>query len=133
MNNIVIHGRLTRDPELRTTNNGKEVANFCVAVNRRFDRDTADYFDCQAWGKAAVFIQQYFRKGQEILVRGSMQSRKWQDKDGNTVLTGSSLLTNKIFVERNRKTRQLQRKHRSHSTKMISFRLTTVICRFRRC
>lgn len=83
MNNIVIHGRLTREPELRTTNNGKEVANFCVAVNRRFDRDATDYFDCQAWGKAAAFIQQYFRKGQEILVRGSMQSRKWQDKDGN--------------------------------------------------
>lgn len=83
MNNIVIKGRLTKEPELNTTSNGKEVANFSVAVNRRFNRDETDFFDVKAWDKTGVFVCTYFKKGQEILIRGTMQRRKWQDKDGN--------------------------------------------------
>lgn len=83
MNNITIKGRLTRKPEIKVTDNGKEVANFTVAVNRRTDRETADFFDCAAWGKTAAFVETYFEKGQEIVLSGAMQSRKWEDKDGN--------------------------------------------------
>ena len=83
LNRVALVGRLTRDPELKTTNNGKEVANFTVAVNRRFQNDEADFFDVKGWGKTGVFVDTYFKKGQEILVRGSMQCRKWEDNDGN--------------------------------------------------
>ena len=82
MNHIVIKGHLTRDPELKTTATGKEVVRFSVAVNRRFDRDKADFFDCQAWDKTAVFVSTYFRKGQEVLVGGEMQRRVWDGEDG---------------------------------------------------
>lgn len=83
MNNIIIKGRISKDIELRTTQTGKEVAGFSVAVNRRFDKDNTDFFDVVAWGKTGVFVNTYFRKGQEILIQGSMQCRKWQDKEDN--------------------------------------------------
>ena len=85
MNSIIIKGRLSREPELRTTSDGKEVLNFSVAVSRRFsgEKDTADFFDCVAWGKTGVFVNTYFHKGQEIIAQGEMHRRKWQDKDGN--------------------------------------------------
>ncbi len=82
MNNIVIHGRISQDIEMRVTNTGKEVVNFSVAVKRRFDKETSDFFNCQAWEKNAAFINKYFKKGQEIIIQGAMQCRKWQDKDG---------------------------------------------------
>lgn len=83
MNNIIIKGRISKDIELRTTQTGKEVAGFSVAVNRRFDKDNTDFFDIVAWGKTGVFVNTYFRKGQEILIQGSMQCRKWQDTEGH--------------------------------------------------
>jgi len=83
MNNIIIKGRLTREVELKTTTSGKEVANFSVAVNRRFNKEETDFFNVQAWGKTGVFCSTYFKKGQEVLVQGEMQCRKYQDKDGN--------------------------------------------------
>ena len=83
MNSIHIKGRLTRDPELRNTDSGKQVANISVAVNRRFQKDKADFFNVTAWEKSAEFLNKYFRKGQEILVEGEMQSREYTDKDGN--------------------------------------------------
>ena len=82
MNNIIIKGRLTRSPELKTTNTGKEVANLSVAVPRRFSKDEVDFFNVRAWGKTGVFVNTYFTKGQEILISGSMQSRKWCGDDG---------------------------------------------------
>lgn len=83
MNNIVIHGRLTRDPELKsyTTNKGKpgQVARFGVAVNRRFGEET-DFFDCSAFNESGETIAQWFRKGDGIVLSGKMQSRKTDDK-----------------------------------------------------
>ena len=83
MNKIIIKGRLCKDVELKATATGKEVANFSVAVNRRFDKENSDFFDVQAWGKTGVFVNTYFKKGQEIIVSGEMHCRKWQDKEGN--------------------------------------------------
>ena len=86
MNNIVIHGRLTRDPELKTVSSGKEVCNFCVAVGRRFKgangEEKTDYFECEAWGSSGVFVSTYFRKGKEIIVRGEMQQNSYENKEG---------------------------------------------------
>lgn len=86
MNLIVIKGRLVRDPELRTTQSGISVCNATVAVDRSYKRDgepDADFFDCVFWKQGAEFVSKYFTKGKEILVQGSMQSRKYQDKNGN--------------------------------------------------
>lgn len=87
LNHIAIHGRLVRDPESRQTPTGVSVCNFTVAVDRSFTRQgeekQTDYFDCVAWRGLADTISKYFTKGKEIVVLGEMQSRKWQDKDGN--------------------------------------------------
>ena len=87
LNCISIHGRLTRDPEVRQTPSGVSVCNFTVAVDRNYtkqgeDKQT-DFFDCVAWRGLADMISKFFNKGKEIVVVGEMQSRKWQDKDGN--------------------------------------------------
>ena len=88
LNHIVIMGRLTRDPELRTTQSGISVASFTVAVDRDFggrdggERQT-DFFDCSAWRNTGEFVSRYFHKGSMIVVSGRMQSRKFQDRDGN--------------------------------------------------
>lgn len=83
MNVIIIKGRLVRDPELRRTQSGKAVCNISVAVNRPFAKDEVDYIDCVFWEQRAEFVSNYFTKGREILVRGSLQSRDYEDKDGN--------------------------------------------------
>ena len=87
LNKISIHGRLVRDPELKTTPSGVSVCNFTVAVDRSFTRQgeekQTDFFECVAWRGLADTISKYFTKGKEIVVSGEMQSRKWQDKDGN--------------------------------------------------
>lgn len=86
MNKIVIAGRLVRDPELRATNNGTEVCNFTVAVDRRVkkgEEKLADFVECTAWGKSGVFVSTYFKKGEGITLDGRLESRKYVDKDGN--------------------------------------------------
>ena len=88
LNHIVIMGRLTRDPELRTTQSGVSVTSFSVAVDRDFggrdggERQT-DFIDCVAWRQTGEFVSKYFHKGSMIVVSGRLQSRKWQDRDGN--------------------------------------------------
>lgn len=86
LNNIVIMGRLTADPELRTTTSGREVASFTVAVDRDFKQNgetVTDFIRCQAWGQTAVFIGNFFAKGRLICVNGRLQSRDYEDKNGN--------------------------------------------------
>ena len=80
-------GRLTRDPELRTTPSGVSTCSFTVAVDRRYksaDGQTqADFIQIVAWRHTADFVSKYFSKGSRILVTGSIQTRTWDDKDGN--------------------------------------------------
>lgn len=86
MNKISIMGRLTKDVELRTAQAGNEFGVFTVAVDNYKGKDkekTVDYFDCIAGGKAGVFINQYFHKGDGIVVHGEMHRSEYQDKDGN--------------------------------------------------
>lgn len=87
LNHITIMGRLTRDPELRYTQSGTPVASFTVACERDFtaqgqQRET-DFIDCVAWRQGGEFVSKYFVKGQMIVVDGRLQSRKWQDREGN--------------------------------------------------
>ena len=82
LNVVALQGRLARDPELRQTQAGKAVTNFTIACDR--GKDQTDWFDVVAWEKSAEFICKYFQKGSMILVEGRLQSRKYQDKNGNS-------------------------------------------------
>ena len=83
MNRIIIKGRLTRDPEMKTGGSGVEFCKFTVAVDRRNGKKEkeADFFDCTAFGKTGAAISQYMAKGREILVEGRMESSR-SEKDG---------------------------------------------------
>ena len=83
MNKVILKGRLTANPELKTTATDITVCDFSVAVNRRFNKEQTDFINCQAWRQTAEFITKYFTKGQEILVVGELHIEKW-DKDGET-------------------------------------------------
>ncbi len=86
LNNISLCGRLVQDIELKTTNTGKSVAQFTLAVERDFavngEKET-DFIPVVVWGGSAEFASKYFGKGKLMLVNGRMQVRKYQDKDGN--------------------------------------------------
>lgn len=87
LNVVVLTGRLTADPELRHTPNDIAVTSFTIAVNRRFARPgeerQTDFIDIVAWRNTAEFVCKYFTKGQLIAIEGSIQTRTYQDKDGN--------------------------------------------------
>ena len=79
-------GYLSKDPEVRYTQNNMPVANFSIAVNRRFkregDTETADFFNVIAWNKTGEFVGKYFKKGQQIIVSGRIENRNWTDQQG---------------------------------------------------
>ena len=79
-NKVVLVGRLTKDVELKTAKNDSYYTNFSIAVNRRFDKETADFFNCTAFGKTAEFLEKYTSKGSLVLVDGSIQIDKYNDK-----------------------------------------------------
>lgn len=86
MNKWIGMGRLTRDPEIRLVGNDISICNFTIAVDRKYKKDdgspTADFINCVAFRKTAEFIEKYFGKGKMIAVVGSIQTRTWDDDDG---------------------------------------------------
>lgn len=95
-------GRLTKDVELKTTNNQIAYCNFTLAVDRRFKdangQRQADFINCVAWRQTAEFIQKYFRKGSRIGVAGSIQTRSYE-KDGQKVFVTEVMVEEAEFVE----------------------------------
>ena len=86
LNKAILMGRLTRDPELRYTQNNTPVATFTLAIDRSYSRGQerqTDFIDIVAWRRTAEFVSQWFTKGMMAVVVGSIQSRRWQDKNGN--------------------------------------------------
>ncbi len=87
INRVVLVGRLTRDPELRTTSTGKSVTDFSIAVDKKIKptdgTSTADFFRVSAWGQTAEFVANYLHKGRLVAVDGRLQSRKYQASDGS--------------------------------------------------
>ena len=87
LNNVVLMGRLVADPELRTTGTNVSVTSFAIAVDRAFvkagEERQADFIDIVAWRQTAEFITRYFRKGSMIAIQGSIQTRMYEDKNGN--------------------------------------------------
>ena len=99
INTVALTGRLTADPELKHTSNGIAVVSFCVAVNRRFKDQQADFINCVAWRQTAEFICKYFVKGQMIGLEGSIQTRNYTDQDVNKRNATEVLVENASFCE----------------------------------
>ncbi len=86
INRVVLIGRLTRDPELKTTATGKNVVEFSIAVNKRIkpaEGADADFFRVKAWSQTADYVNSYIGKGRLVAVDGRLETRKYTDKDGN--------------------------------------------------
>ncbi len=81
INQVILMGRLTRDPEMRTTTTGKSIASFSLAVDRQTQDDQADFFDITAWEKLGELANQYLSKGRRCLVQGRLRQDSWDDKE----------------------------------------------------
>ena len=104
MNQIIIMGRMTRDPELRHTPNGVSVASFTLAVDRGYtpkdgSEKLTDFIDVVAWRNTAEFVSKYFVKGQMAAVSGRLQIRDWTDKEGNKRRSAEVIADNIYFTE----------------------------------
>ena len=100
MNQVIICGRLVRDPEIRYTNGAeaKAVAKYTIAVDRMKDKE-ADFISCVAFGKSAEFAEKYFRKGQRVLISGRIQTSSYTNKDGQKVYTTDVLIATQEFAD----------------------------------
>ena len=102
LNKVIIGGRLTAAPELKTTQSGVSVTSFTVAVNRRPTKDketVADFLNVVAWRQSAEIVCKYFHKGSSICIVGSVQTRKWQDKDGGNRYATEIIADEILFVD----------------------------------
>lgn len=106
LNKAILMGRLTRDPELRTTPNGVSVASFTLAVDRNYARQgeqkQTDFLDIVCWRQTAEFVSKYFTKGQQVAVTGSIQTRKWQDKNGQNRVSVEIVADEVFFADSKR-------------------------------
>ena len=102
LNHINLMGRLTRAPELRKTANGASVTSFTLAVERDYGAKVTDFIDCVAWRQTAEFIGSYFTRGQMMIVGGRLESRKYQDRDGNPHTVWEVVVDNVYFGESKR-------------------------------
>lgn len=83
INKVILMGRLTKDPELRYTNNKTPVCSFTIAVNNGYgEKQQTDFVNCLAWNKTAEFVTKYFTKGKMIIVIGRITTRSWETQDG---------------------------------------------------
>ncbi len=105
LNKVVLAGRITADPELKQTPNGVSVLRFTLAVNRRFSKNNeqgeqqTDFITMVAWRQTAEFISKYFRKGSAICVTGSIQTRTWQDTQGQKRYATDVVVDEAMFVD----------------------------------
>lgn len=101
MNKTILIGRLTKDPEIRATEN-TTIAMYSLAVDRKFKRDgepTADFITCKAFGRCGEFAEKYLHKGTKIAVVGHIQTGSYTNKDGNKVYTTDVIVDEHEFVE----------------------------------
>ena len=108
LNKVVLCGRLTADPELKQTTNGTAVVSFSLAVNRRYQSKSADgspaqqqtdFINVVAWRQTAEFISRYFRKGSALCITGSIQTRTWQDQQGQKRYVTEVVADEAMFVD----------------------------------
>ena len=82
MNKVILMGRLVKEPDFKETQTGKNVCTFTIAVNRKFNREEADFINCIAWNKTAEFVYKYFNKGDMIALTGYIQTRNYTKDNG---------------------------------------------------
>ena len=102
LNKVVLAGRLTADPELKQTQSGISVTSFSLAVNRRYAKDQqqqTDFITVNAWRQTAEFITRYFKKGSAICIVGAIQTRSWQDQQGQKRYATEVVADELSFVE----------------------------------
>ena len=103
LNKVILGGRLTAAPELKTTTNGTLVTSFSIAVNRKYTKDQAqpqsDFINCVAWKNTAEFISKYFNKGSSICVEGNLQTRVYDDNKGNKKYVTEVIVEQAYFVD----------------------------------
>ena len=103
MNKAILVGRLTKDPELKTTGSGVSVCSFTLAINRRFKNAEggydADFINCVAWRQQAEFISKYFSKGRMVGISGSIQTRSYDREDGQRVYITEVVADEVSFVD----------------------------------
>ena len=107
LNKVVLAGRLTNDPELKQTATGVSVLSFTLAVNRRYaskneqgeSQTQADFISVVAWRNTAEFIARYFKKGSAICITGSIQTRSWQDQQGQRRYATEVVADEAMFVD----------------------------------
>ena len=106
LNKVILMGRFTRDPELRSTPQGISTCAFSVAVDRNFVRPgeerKADFINCVAWRQTAEFISKYFRKGSMVALEGSIQTRSWDDQEGKKRYATEVIVNQVYFAESKR-------------------------------
>ena len=99
MNNVILMGRLTRDPELQYSNNGTAFSKFSIAVPRDFKREEVDFINCLAFGKTAETIAEYLKKGKRIALQGRIQTGSYNNKEGQRVNTFEVVIDKFEFVD----------------------------------
>lgn len=102
MNKVIEMGRLTRDPEISSSNSGTTFARFSIAVDRRFKKEgepDADFFNCTAFGKTAEFVEKYLQKGTKVLVTGRLQNNNYTNKEGQKVYDVRIMVEEMEFAE----------------------------------
>ncbi len=108
LNKVILCGRLTADPELKQTPSGVAVVSFSLAVNRRYQskgtdgaqaQQQADFINVVAWRDRAEFISRYFRKGSALCITGSIQTRNWQDQQGQKRYATEVVVDDAMFVD----------------------------------
>jgi single-strand DNA-binding protein len=99
MNSVVLIGRLTKDPEVRVSQDGGSIAMYSLAVDRRKKDSGADFISCVAFGKGAEFAEKYLKKGTKIGVTGRIQTGSYTNKDGQKVYTTDVIVDTHEFVE----------------------------------
>ena len=104
MNKVELIGRLTKDPEIRYTQSNTPVANYTIAVNRRFKKEgeqEADFINCISWSKSAEFVEKHFKKGQQVGVVGRIQTRTYEDNGQKRYIT--EIITEELYFADSKK------------------------------
>jgi single-strand DNA-binding protein len=99
LNKVILGGRLTADPELRTTPNGVPTTSFSIAINKPGKDAGTDFIDCVAWRQNAEFICKYFKKGSNICITGSIHNHNWTDKENQKHYKDEVTVEDVTFVD----------------------------------
>lgn len=125
LNKVILMGRLTRDPELKSTQSGVDVATFTLAVDRSYikagtERET-DFLDCVAWRGTAEFVSRYFKKGMQVAVTGRIQTRKWKDQQDQRRVSVEIVVDEAFFADSKRDTAVDRTEPRGWQSQDVSF------------